>query len=312
MRRLRSARPRLRARDRRRHRGQPRAASLPDGLALRIDWGAWERPAVFEWLGRHVAEDELRRVFNLGIGFCAIVEDPEPGELVDRLGGARVIGVLASGSGTNLQALLDEGLPIAAVASNQPDDAAALGRAAAAGIATAVFALDDYPDRPARDAAMAEWLDDESVELVVLAGYMHLLTPAFLDRFPDRIVNVHPSLLPAFPGAHAVEDQLAAGVDRERRDRAPRRRRGSTPAGCWRRSACRCWPATTRSPSHERIKVVEHRLLPKVVSRAVRALISVYDKTGLDEFARGPRRRSAGSSWRAAAPRRTSRSSAST
>src|SRR4029079_10712535 len=87
--------------------------------------------------------------------------------------------------------------------------APALGRASCA---TAAFELADFPDRAARDVAMADWLGQQGVRLVVLAGYMHLLTPAFLDRFPDAVVNVHPSLLPAFPGARAVEEQLAAGV----------------------------------------------------------------------------------------------------
>jgi phosphoribosylglycinamide formyltransferase-1 len=123
-----------------------------------------------------------------------------------------VIGVLVSGEGTNLQALIDARLPITAVASNRAG-ARALARAQAAGIATAVFPLDDYEDRSARDTAMADWLLGRGVDVVVLAGYMHVLTPAFLGRFPRRIVNVHPSLLPAFPGAHAIEDALAAGVD---------------------------------------------------------------------------------------------------
>jgi phosphoribosylglycinamide formyltransferase-1 len=120
-----------------------------------------------------------------------------------------VIGVLVSGTGTNLQALLDAGLPVVAVASNR-DDAAALERAR--DVPTAAFELAAYADRSERDAAMADWLHGQGVRLVVLAGYMHLLTPAFLDRFPGAVVNVHPSLLPEFPGAHAVEDQLAAGV----------------------------------------------------------------------------------------------------
>ena len=72
---------------------------------------------------------------------------------------------------------------------------------------------------------LATWLEEHGVELVVLAGYMHLLTKPFLDRFPERIVNVHPSLLPAFPGAHAIDDALAAGVDDDRRHRPLRRRR---------------------------------------------------------------------------------------
>src|SRR5204862_5141881 len=123
-----------------------------------------------------------------------------------------MIGVLVSGEGMNLQALIDAELPIAAVASNRRD-ARALDRARAAGIPTATFSLDCHATREERDLVMATWLEEHDVELVVLAGYMHLLTPPFLDRFPNRIVNVHPSLLPRFPGAHALEDALAAGVE---------------------------------------------------------------------------------------------------
>ena len=123
-----------------------------------------------------------------------------------------MIGVLVSGQGTNLQALIDGGLPISAVASNRRD-APALLRARAAGVPTATFSLDCHATREERDLVLASWLEEHGVELVVLAGYMHLLTPPFLDRFPNRVVNVHPSLLPAFPGAHAIEDTLAAGVD---------------------------------------------------------------------------------------------------
>jgi phosphoribosylglycinamide formyltransferase-1 len=75
-----------------------------------------------------------------------------------------------------------------------------------------VFAREDHPDRAARDAAMARWLAASGVELVVLAGYMQLLSPGFLAAFPQRVVNVHPALLPAFPGLHAVEQALAYGV----------------------------------------------------------------------------------------------------
>src|SRR5216683_2753061 len=123
-----------------------------------------------------------------------------------------MIGVLVSGEGTNLQALIDAGLPIAAVASNRPD-AGALARADAAGIPNRVFDAGGYPDRAARDRELADWLQLRGVDFVVLAGYMHLLTAPFLARFPGRIVNVHPSLLPAFPGAHAIDDALAAGVE---------------------------------------------------------------------------------------------------
>src|SRR5204863_7100763 len=107
---------------------------------------------------------------------------------------------------------IDAGLPIAAVASNRAD-ARALERATETGIPARVFELERYANRDARDREMAEWLQVRGVDLVVLAGYMHLLTSSFLDRFPDRIVNVHPSLLPAFPGGRAIDDALQAGVD---------------------------------------------------------------------------------------------------
>jgi phosphoribosylglycinamide formyltransferase-1 len=124
------------------------------------------------------------------------------------------VGVLASGAGTNLQAILDRsrgahGVEVVAVASDQPG-AAALDRAAAAGVETAVFVAGE--DRAGRDAELADWLEARGVELVVLAGYMALLDPAFLARFPQRVINVHPALLPAFPGLHAIEQALAYGV----------------------------------------------------------------------------------------------------
>jgi phosphoribosylglycinamide formyltransferase-1 len=122
-----------------------------------------------------------------------------------------VIGVLVSGEGTNLQALIDARLPVSAVASNR-SGARALERAAAAGIPTAAFELDDYESREQRDAAMADWLVERGVTLVVCAGYMHLLRPAFLERF-DQVVNTHSAPLPEFPGAHPIEDVLAAGVE---------------------------------------------------------------------------------------------------
>jgi phosphoribosylglycinamide formyltransferase-1 len=125
------------------------------------------------------------------------------------------IAVLVSGSGTNLQALLDtvhdHEAQVVAVASGAPG-ALALERAAACEVPTAVFERADYADREARDEAMAHWLEQRGVRLVVLAGYMELLSPAFLECFPGAVINVHPSLLPAFPGLHAVEQALAYGV----------------------------------------------------------------------------------------------------
>lgn len=171
-----------------------------------------------------------------------------------------MIGVLVSGEGTNLQALIDAELPIAGVASNKAG-ARALERAAAAGIPSRVFAVERYPTRARRDDEMATWLVLRGVDLVVLAGYMHLLTPTFLDRFPGRVVNVHPSLLPAFPGTRAIDDALAADVNTtgvtvhyvdEGIDSGP----------VIRQEAVSVEP---RASLVERIHAVEHRILPEVV-----------------------------------------------
>jgi phosphoribosylglycinamide formyltransferase 1 len=126
------------------------------------------------------------------------------------------VGVLISGEGTNLQALLDEvhgrdGVEVACVASSKPE-ARGLERAAAAGVEAAVFAQGDHPDRAARDTALADWLEAHDVDLVVLAGFMELLGVSFIRRFEGRLINVHPSLLPAFPGVGAIEQALAYGV----------------------------------------------------------------------------------------------------
>ena len=172
-----------------------------------------------------------------------------------------MIGVLASGSGTNLQALLDAGLPVVAVASNR-SEAPALARARE--LPAAAFELAGYPDRDARDAAMADWLEAHGVRLVVLAGYMQLLTPAFLDRFPDAVVNVHPSLLPQFPGLHPVEDQLAAGV-RESGATVHLVDEGVDSGPILAQERVPVVPGDTAESLHERIKSVEHRLLPQVV-----------------------------------------------
>jgi phosphoribosylglycinamide formyltransferase-1 len=126
------------------------------------------------------------------------------------------IAVLASGTGTNLQAILDrlhgsDGIELVCVASNKPG-AMALERARSAGIETGVFPREDYPGRPARDAAIADWLERHGVDLIVLAGYMELLSPEFVRRFRNQIVNVHPALLPSFPGLDAIGQALAHGV----------------------------------------------------------------------------------------------------
>jgi len=131
------------------------------------------------------------------------------------VGGQLRVGVLASGGGTNLQALLDgvHGFEakIVAVAADKVD-APALERARGAEVPTSVFPRDAFPDRPARDVAIGDWLEAQGVQLVVLAGYMAILDASFIARFRDRIINVHPSLLPAFAGINAVGQALAYGV----------------------------------------------------------------------------------------------------
>ena len=171
-----------------------------------------------------------------------------------------MIGVLVSGEGTNLQALVDAGLPIAAVASNR-GDAGALARADAAGIPNRVFELDGYSDRAARDRELADWLQLRGADLVVLAGYMHLLTPVFLERFRDRIVNVHPSLLPQFPGGRAIADALDAGVDTTGVT-VHYVDEGLDTGAVIRQEAVAVEPRATLV---ERIHAVEHRILPEVV-----------------------------------------------
>ena len=180
-----------------------------------------------------------------------------------------MIGVLVSGEGTNLQALIDAGLPIVAVASNRAD-ARALRRAEAAGIPTAIFELGDHPSREARDVALAGWLRRRGVELAVLAGYMHILRPQFFGAFGGRVVNTHCAPLPDFPGAHPIEDVLAAGVREtaatvhwvdEGVDTGPVIRAVRVPV------EADDTPETLRA----RVQAVEHRLLPDVVRELVAA-----------------------------------------
>ena len=172
-----------------------------------------------------------------------------------------MIGVLVSGTGTNLQALLDAGLPVFAVASNT-EGVQALERAERALVPAAVFPEEDYADRDARDAAMADWLAEHGVQTVVCAGYMQLLMPGFLARFP--CINVHPSLLPSFPGLDAVGQALAAGAEET----------GVTvhfvdegvdtgPVIAQERVAIE--PGDTAETLYARIREVEHRLLPEAV-----------------------------------------------
>ena len=132
-------------------------------------------------------------------------------------GRALAVGVLASGRGSNLQAILDATAAgrcparVAVVVSDRKD-AAALDRARAAGVPARHLDPGAYPDRAAFDRAVAEVLESHGVELVCLAGYLRLLSPAFVAAFRGRILNVHPALLPAFPGLHAQRQALAHGV----------------------------------------------------------------------------------------------------
>lgn len=126
------------------------------------------------------------------------------------------VGVLVSGEGTNLQAILDsvhgrEGVEVVCVGSNRAG-AHGLERARRSGVETAVFDAADHRDRAARDAALGDWLASREVGLVVLAGFMELLGPDLIKRFRGRIINVHPALLPAFPGLRAIERALEHGV----------------------------------------------------------------------------------------------------
>jgi phosphoribosylglycinamide formyltransferase-1 len=180
-----------------------------------------------------------------------------------------VIGVLVSGEGSNLQALIDDGVPIVAVAANRAD-ARALSRAESAGIATGVFALDDYDSRDARDVAMAEWLAARGVEWVVLAGYMHLLRPAFLARFDGRVINVHPALLPAFPGTHAIEEALAAGVT-ETGATVHYVDEGVDTGAVIAAERVPVRPGDTVDTLRARVQEVEHELLPRIVRELIAA-----------------------------------------
>ena len=124
--------------------------------------------------------------------------------------------VLASGSGTNLQAILnqlhggEEGIDVVGVGSDKPG-ARALERARQAGVQAAVFPTDEYEDRAARDRVLGDWIEERGADLVVLAGYMQLLSPEFVGRFRNRVINVHPALLPSFPGIDALQQAIDHG-----------------------------------------------------------------------------------------------------
>jgi phosphoribosylglycinamide formyltransferase-1 len=178
------------------------------------------------------------------------------------------IAVLASGTGTNLQAILDkvhgrDGIELVGVVSNNAD-ARALERGRGAGIETAVFPRSDHADREARDSAVADWLDERQVGLVVLAGYMELLSAGFIGRFANRIINVHPALLPAFPGLDAVGQALeygvrVAGVSVHFVDE------GVDSGPLILQRAVEVPPDRDRAELERRIHAIEHELLPEAI-----------------------------------------------
>lgn len=174
-----------------------------------------------------------------------------------------MIGVLVSGEGTNLQALIDERLPITGVISSKPG-VPALDRAQGAGIETAVFDLSEFETREERDEAMADWLQERDVDLVVCAGFMWLLRDNFLERFPGRVVNTHAAYLPEFPGASPIADALDAGAEQTGAtvhlvdsgvDSGPILAQERVPIE----------PGDTVETLWPRVKNVEHRLLATVV-----------------------------------------------
>lgn len=191
------------------------------------------------------------------------------------------LAVLVSGSGTNLQALLDAiaadpdfGGEVAVVGSDQPD-AGGLDRARAAGIPTVAVALADHPDRVAWEAALVEAVQAHHPDAVVLAGFMRILTGAFLQHWPGRVVNTHPSILPAFRGAHAVREALEWGVKvtgctvhlvDEQVDHGP----------IIAQQAVEVLDGDDEDALHERIKAVEHALLPACVK------LLCHDRVHLD------------------------------
>lgn len=190
--------------------------------------------------------------------------------------------VLASGSGTNLQAILDQlhagedGIEVVGVGSDKPD-ATALERAKQAEVESAVFPAADYEDRSARDAALGDWIERTEADLVVLAGYMQMLSPEFVERFRGRVINVHPALLPAFPGIDAVQQAIDHGakitgvtvhfVD-EGMDSGPIILQRPVPV-----APSREWAETERA-----IHATEHALLPESIRLIAAGRVRVDDE----------------------------------
>ncbi len=189
------------------------------------------------------------------------------------------IGVLLSGSGTNLQAIIDavaaDGLPVevAAVVSSRPD-AYGIERARAAGIPVTVLDRAAYADPQAADERIVEALRAAGAEYAVMAGYMRKVTPVLLGAFPDRVVNLHPALLPSFKGAHAIDDAWEAGVKvtgvtvhfaNEEYDKGP----------IIAQRAVEVREDDTRASLEERIHAVEHQLYPEVLQALAEGRVTI-------------------------------------
>lgn len=196
---------------------------------------------------------------------------------------SETVGVLVSGSGTNLQALIDataqEDHParIGVVVSNRPK-AKALERAERAGIPTAVVPHRRFEDRPSFERALVATLREHDVGWVALAGFMRLLTPTFLEAFPQRVLNIHPALLPSFPGTHAQSQAFAYGVRiagvtlhfvDAGTDTGPIIAQGAVPV----------LPDDTEDALRERLLVAEHALYPRVLRWAVEGRLAVSGRT---------------------------------
>lgn len=189
------------------------------------------------------------------------------------------IAVLLSGSGTNLQAIIDAiaagtlNARIVHVVSSRPD-AYGIERAQAAGIPVTVLNRDAYADREAADARIVETLQAAGAEYVVMAGYMRMVTPVMLNAFPDRVLNLHPALLPSFKGAHAIQDAFEAGVKvtgvtvhfaNEKYDKGPIVAQCAVPVR----------EGDTLDALEERIHGVEHELYPEVLRWIAAGRVSV-------------------------------------
>jgi phosphoribosylglycinamide formyltransferase-1 len=226
---------------------------------------------------------------NCVVARCRIaISGNRPDPIVENLAAPR-IGVLISGRGSNLQAIIDaiaEGrlhATIAVVISNVPG-AAGLERARRAGIATRELPHRQWPSRAAYDTALADALSSERVELVCLAGFMRLLTATFLDRFPNRVLNMHPSLLPAFPGVAAQRQALAHGVQvagatvhlvTPELDAGPIVRQAAVPV----------FPDDTVESLSARILVEEHRLYPLAIDDVLRGQWRIDGRRFLEDAA---------------------------